>query len=188
MSDPSPLPLKLAENNNRGILRSFDSVRTDLFLTKQQVVSLDKPTDCAICIDESEDASQCFVLLSCGHCFHSHCAIMFFIRQPHNTCPMCRAECEIVPREATGIDWSKFESPHQRSSLSLPCACCRGETVPEKAPNDWVRPALQAYIGVPQPWLLLNCGHEFHSGCIRQWFNLRVVCPLCNKMPDFVPR
>lgn len=29
--------------------------------------------------------------------------------------------------------------------------------------------------------VLLNCEHVFHKCCLNDWFNERVVCPLCNE-------
>lgn len=27
--------------------------------------------------------------------------------------------------------------------------------------------------------IILNCGHEFHKKCLKQWFNKSISCPTC---------
>ncbi|XP_006346398.1 E3 ubiquitin-protein ligase MBR2-like [Solanum tuberosum] len=56
----------------------------------------------------------------------------------------------------------KHDSIYGGSSSNMePCCICREEY----ASGD--------YMGI------LDCGHEFHSSCIKQWLMLKNVCPIC---------
>ena len=39
------------------------------------------------------------------------------------------------------------------------------------------------YAGTDEKFTLL-CGHEFHTGCVRQWFEVSHRCPLCRRSAD----
>ncbi|KAJ0640233.1 putative transcription factor C2H2 family [Helianthus annuus] len=32
----------------------------------------------------------------------------------------------------------------------------------------------------------LDCGHDFHTDCIKQWLAQKNICPIC-KMPGLAP-
>lgn len=53
-----------------------------------EIMKLDKhnQTNCCICLDEFESEDIC--ILTCGHIFHTKCALTNFSNS--NTCPMCR--------------------------------------------------------------------------------------------------
>ena len=55
----------------------------DLFYTMQK--ELKQEMECIICMDKLE-CKSCFVLLNCGHSFHSKCLLFLVDKQ----CPVCR--------------------------------------------------------------------------------------------------
>lgn len=141
--------------------------RDESFLTEQEMHLIGKCGECAICNDASENASQYFIALSCGHCFHAHCALMWFARSHSNHCPICRRNsAAIVPTALLPLPWQMLT--HSGSIDQLPCAICRRV-------DD---------VG----WLHLACGHSFHRQCFQDWCCRRKVCPLDNSFPIYVPK
>jgi hypothetical protein len=65
-------------------------------------------------------------------------------------------------------------------------------------PNDWVS-ALHVYedtadehlcaicLDVGNRFIVLPCGHEFHTDCALSWFERRVACPVCLRDPRDPP-
>ena len=35
------------------------------------------------------------------------------------------------------------------------------------------------YDNKDNEWLTLECRHEYHKKCIRQWMRIRMTCPIC---------
>lgn len=35
--------------------------------------------------------------------------------------------------------------------------------------------------------ITLDCAHKYHFGCIRQWLNRHLTCPLCRATPCYIP-
>ncbi|KAK8955862.1 E3 ubiquitin-protein ligase [Platanthera guangdongensis] len=47
--------------------------------------------DCSICIGQFEQGEEILILPSCKHIFHATCVNEWL--QSHNTCPLCRKNC-----------------------------------------------------------------------------------------------
>jgi hypothetical protein len=124
---------------------------------------------CPVCITEYQTDERVGVL-NCGHCFHSTCIKQWL--QNSKTCPICRKQNVYLAK----IYDSKEKVPGYKPQSTMKiyytpdCRVCLGEYQTDER------------VGV------LNCGHCFHSSCIKQWLKNSKTCPLCRKQNAYLAK
>jgi len=54
-----------------------------------------------------------------------------------------------------------------------------GHVVPGLLQSTCLYINLPFSLSLPPQIKVLPCGHEFHSGCLDSWLELKAMCPLC---------
>ncbi|OIT20248.1 putative e3 ubiquitin-protein ligase hip1 [Nicotiana attenuata] len=130
-------------------------------------------SDPSMDIDDGEERAGCFICffefqngdslltLPCGDVFHLDC---FYerLRKRRNDCPFCSAEEEEETFEIeTRTYYATVMEIDDEELEQETCAICLCEYEDEDT------------IGK------LQCGHEFHVGCVNKWLQHKKSCPFC---------
>lgn len=192
------------ESNNATTWGAFDAVgeawanifgqnTIDTTTSKPEHIYFNAPYTCSVCNREYQTDERIGVL-SCGHCFHSSCAKTWLSNQ--KTCPLCQASVFLAKifdsKEKVPGYSSAYTAPSYPTTPTYPTA----PEYPTPSAPEYESPAsqlpehiyydskcsicLEEYkhderVGV------LDCGHTFHSSCIKEWHKNSKTCPMCRK-------
>lgn len=152
-----------------GSKRTISITNKNIFL-RNELLLAEKDTKCPICLEGDQDELRTYLVLECGHIYHTGCILKWLTKDENNGCPTCRQKFSDQLIKSRGdciwLDQALFKVTKILKDENPHCYICRNSLEDDR-------------------WLELKCGHTWHHICFKSWIEKRNVCPLDNNYPIY---